>query len=67
MEYRNKLMLAPMVRICTLPMRLLALEYGADIVYTEELVDRKMIGSQRVVNQALGCEDSLWYRNCGLL
>lgn len=33
LDYRNKLVLAPMVRVNTLPMRLLALEYGADIVY----------------------------------
>lgn len=35
MEYANKVMLAPMVRVGTLPMRLLALDYGADIVYSE--------------------------------
>ena len=35
LEYANKIILAPMVRVCTLPMRLLALEYGADIVYCE--------------------------------
>ena len=35
MDYRNKLILAPMVRIGALPMRLLSLEFGADIVYCE--------------------------------
>ena len=35
LDYRNKLILAPMVRVGTLPMRLLALDYGADIVYCE--------------------------------
>ncbi|KAL6084083.1 hypothetical protein STEG23_023096 [Scotinomys teguina] len=48
--YHNKLILAPMVRVGTLPMRLLALDYGADIVYCEvrasdpgpERSDRKM-------------------------
>lgn len=35
MDYANKLILAPMVRIGTLPLRLLALDYGADIVYSE--------------------------------
>ncbi len=35
LSYSNKVMLAPMVRIGTLPSRLLALEYGADIVYSE--------------------------------
>jgi tRNA-dihydrouridine synthase len=34
-EYENKKILAPMVRACTLAFRLLALENGADIVYTE--------------------------------
>ncbi|KAH0619513.1 hypothetical protein JD844_000195, partial [Phrynosoma platyrhinos] len=33
--FRNKAILAPMVRVGTLPMRLLALDYGADIVYCE--------------------------------
>ena len=35
LDYANKVILAPMVRVCTLPMRLLALDYGADIVYCE--------------------------------
>lgn len=35
MNYVDKLILAPMVRIGTLPTRLLALRYGADIVYSE--------------------------------
>ena len=34
-KYKNKVILAPMVRIGTLPMRLLSLEYGSDLVYTE--------------------------------
>ena len=34
-EYRNKNILAPMVRCGHLAFRLLAIEYGADIVYTE--------------------------------
>ena len=35
LDYREKLILAPMVRVGTLPTRLLALDYGADIVYCE--------------------------------
>lgn len=35
LNYADKLILAPMVRVGTLPMRLLALDFGADIVYTE--------------------------------
>ncbi|XP_028333466.1 tRNA-dihydrouridine(20) synthase [NAD(P)+]-like isoform X2 [Physeter macrocephalus] len=55
--YHNKLILAPMVRVGTLPMRLLALDYGADIVYCEELIDLKMLQCKRVVNEALSTVD----------
>ena len=34
-QYSNKVILAPMVRIGTLPTRLLASRYGADLVYSE--------------------------------
>ncbi|XP_053982066.1 tRNA-dihydrouridine(20) synthase [NAD(P)+]-like [Hylaeus volcanicus] len=57
LDYENKLILAPMVRIGTLPMRLLALDYGADIVYTEELIDWKLLRSFRRVNDVLGTVD----------
>lgn len=50
LRYANKLMLAPMVRTGTLPMRLLALDYGADIVYCEELIDYKLLRSIRREN-----------------
>jgi tRNA-dihydrouridine synthase 2 len=46
-----------MVRVGTLPMRLLALEYGADIVYSEEIIDKSILATQRIVNQALGTID----------
>eukprot|EP00299_Pterocystis_sp_00344_P015128 c7541_g1_i1.p1 GENE.c7541_g1_i1~~c7541_g1_i1.p1 ORF type:complete len:338 (-),score=65.78 c7541_g1_i1:9-1022(-) len=57
MDFRNKKILAPMVRVGTLPFRLLALNYGADIVYTEELIDRKLIRCTRHENTELGCID----------
>lgn len=38
-------------------MRLLALEFGADIVYTEELIDWKMLQCKRKVNPVLGTVD----------
>ncbi|EZA54926.1 tRNA-dihydrouridine(20) synthase [NAD(P)+]-like [Ooceraea biroi] len=57
LDYDGKLILAPMVRIGTLPMRLLALDYGADIVYTEELIDRKLLRSIRRENDVLGTTD----------
>ena len=50
LSYANKLILAPMVRVGTLPMRLLALDYGADIVYCEELIDWKLLRSVRREN-----------------
>lgn len=50
LSYADKLILAPMVRMGTLPLRLLSLHYGADIVYTEEIIDKKMLRTKRVVN-----------------
>lgn len=55
--YAGKIMLAPMVRAGRTPLRLLALEYGADLVYTEEIVDQKLLGSKRSVNKTLGTID----------
>uniref|UniRef100_A0A1B6CGX9 DUS-like FMN-binding domain-containing protein n=1 Tax=Clastoptera arizonana TaxID=38151 RepID=A0A1B6CGX9_9HEMI len=55
--YSNKTILAPMVRIGTLPMRLLCLDYGADIVYCEELIDWKLLRSERKINDVLGTVD----------
>jgi tRNA-dihydrouridine synthase 2 len=54
--YRGKA-LAPMVRASTTPLRTLALEYGADIVYTEELVDRSLSQTIRQMNARLGTID----------
>uniref|UniRef100_A0A1I7USU8 DRBM domain-containing protein n=2 Tax=Caenorhabditis tropicalis TaxID=1561998 RepID=A0A1I7USU8_9PELO len=58
--YSNKKILAPMVRAGRTPLRLLCLKYGADLCYTEEIVDKKLIESTRIVNEALGTID---YRN----
>ena len=51
--YANKLVMAPMVRISVLPARLLALRYGADLVYTDELIDKALIGCKRIENRKL--------------
>ncbi|XP_058848837.1 tRNA-dihydrouridine(20) synthase [NAD(P)+]-like isoform X1 [Acipenser ruthenus] len=68
--FRSKVALAPMVRVGTLPMRLLALDYGADIVYCEELIDIKMQQCRRVVNEVLETvdfvapEERVMFRTC---
>ncbi len=49
-DYRNKIVLAPMVRSGELPSRLLALKYGADLAWGPETVDRSMIGTTRRIN-----------------
>ena len=46
------------MRVCscyiqgTLPLRLLSLRYGADLVYGEEIVDKRIIATNRVQNGA---------------
>ena len=56
--YQGKKILAPMVRVGTLPMRLLALTYGADIVYAEvrNYFSKKMLKlSNSKLNYVLFC------------
>ena len=50
LNFRTGLFLAPMVRIGSLPNRLIALEHGADLVWGPEIVDRAVIGTQRIVH-----------------
>jgi tRNA-dihydrouridine synthase 2 len=57
MDYKNKLIMAPMVKISTLPSRLLALEMGADLCYSEELIDFKLIRCVRKENKILNTID----------
>ncbi|CAB9524486.1 dihydrouridine(20) synthase [Seminavis robusta] len=49
--------LAPMVRASTTPLRTLALQYGADFVYSEEMVDRSLSDTIRVENEKLQTVD----------
>lgn len=49
-DFRGKIVLAPMVRSGELPSRLLALKYGADLAWGPETVDRSMIGTSKRVN-----------------
>ncbi|KAJ3680346.1 hypothetical protein LUZ60_016624 [Juncus effusus] len=73
MDYNNKLILAPMVRVGTLPFRMLVAEYGADITYGEEIIDHKLLKCDRLVNDSLGTTDfvergtdSVVFRTCPL-
>mmetsp|Transcript_12306 Transcript_12306/g.17961 ORF Transcript_12306/g.17961 Transcript_12306/m.17961 type:complete len:479 (+) Transcript_12306:66-1502(+) len=57
-ERANKLfqdaeILAPMVRASSTQLRSLALSYGCDLVYSEEIVDRSIITTERVYNEEL--------------
>ncbi|KAF3035980.1 hypothetical protein E8E11_003545 [Didymella keratinophila] len=49
-DYRGCVVLAPMVRSGELPSRLLALKYGADLVWGPETIDRAIIGTTRRLN-----------------
>ena len=49
-DYRGKVVLAPMVRSGELPSRLLALKYGADLVWGPETVAQSMIGTTKRYN-----------------
>lgn len=53
-DYRGKVVLAPMVRSGELPSRLLALKYGADLVWGPETIDKSLIGADRRVNPRNG-------------
>lgn len=59
-DYRSKIVLAPMVRSGELPSRLLALHYGADLVWGPETVDKSMIGTTERTNLRTGCKE--WTR-----
>jgi tRNA-dihydrouridine synthase 2 len=46
-----------MVRASTLALRLECLRYGADLVFGEEIIDKKLMGAVRVENSAFGTVD----------
>ncbi|KAK6537918.1 hypothetical protein TWF694_010816 [Orbilia ellipsospora] len=64
----GKVVLAPMVRSGQLTNRLLALKYGADLVWGPETIDKSLIGCERVVDPKTGCVDylrtGLIFRSC---
>lgn len=59
----NGLILAPMVRVGTLPFRILSIRNGADVVFTEELISFKLAKCKRVVNEELKTIDFVQEKN----
>jgi tRNA-dihydrouridine synthase 2 len=55
--FQNAEILAPMVRASTTPLRSLALSYGCDLVYSEEIIDRAITSTERVYNEKTGTID----------
>ncbi|KAG5363064.1 tRNA-dihydrouridine(20) synthase [NAD(P)+] [Yarrowia sp. B02] len=50
-SYAGKLVLAPMVRSGEFPTRVLSVKYGADLVWSPEIVDKKMLECTREWNE----------------
>ncbi len=50
---KDKLILAPMVRINTIPFRLLCKKYQCDITFTEEIIAKKLMNTERNFNKDL--------------
>ena len=48
-----------MVRVGTLPTRLLCRNYGADIVYSEELIDHRLLRCHRVIGGSLPTSEDI--------
>lgn len=73
----SKISLAPMVRMVTsihliylqntLPFRELALNNGADYVYSEEIIDRKLLTCVRIENELLQTIDYVNAREYALV
>lgn len=50
-DYRGKVVLAPMVRSGELPTRLLALHYGADLVWGQSFYEHSSLISEQPANR----------------
>ncbi|KAF7347267.1 tRNA-dihydrouridine synthase 2 [Mycena venus] len=53
-DFKNGIMLAPMVRSGALPTRLFALKHGATLVWGPEMVDKAMLHAERAVDPVTG-------------
>ena len=54
-----------MVRLGTLPLRLLAIERGAELVFSEEIVASKLCKAERRMDERLGTVD--WWTGSGII
>lgn len=57
---RGELCLAPMVRVGGLPFRALCLQYGADKVWSEEIIAQRISRCVRIENKELGTVDFVY-------
>jgi tRNA-dihydrouridine synthase 2 len=57
LDFNNKIILSPMVRVCNFAFRQLCLKYGADLVFSEKILDMRLINSDRRINNQLGTVD----------
>eukprot|EP00727_Mastigamoeba_balamuthi_P006858 m51a1_g2793 hypothetical protein (384) ;mRNA; r:64077-65518 len=60
LSFDGQLFLAPMVRVCSLPFRVLARRHGAHACWTDEIIDHKLVACRRVENAALGTTDLVY-------
>lgn len=56
-QTKKVICLAPMVRAGSLALRSQCLKYGADFVWTEEIVDKRIVKCRRLENPALQTVD----------
>eukprot|EP01064_Diplonema_japonicum_P034243 TRINITY_DN7038_c4_g1_i1.p1 TRINITY_DN7038_c4_g1~~TRINITY_DN7038_c4_g1_i1.p1 ORF type:complete len:403 (+),score=118.75 TRINITY_DN7038_c4_g1_i1:57-1211(+) len=63
--YKGKTICAPMVRVSNLAFRLVAAKYGADVVFTEELIAQKLVKTERIVNKEKGVVEYVLTEQCG--
>lgn len=56
-NFVGKVCLAPMVRLGELPTRLMSLAHGCDLVWSPEIIDKKIVQTTRIVNSQLNTID----------
>ena len=57
--FSGKYILSPMVRVGGLPFRLTCLDYGADLVYAEEVIAQRLLKCTKILNETLDTVDFL--------